>query len=132
MESVGRDASGKHAYAPIVCPICIEPIDGVSAGVRLACAHAFHGKCIVAHLRRDKRCPACRAAPQHEEEDASDGSSSDEDPAGVCTERLLIGSRSRCSMRPWCVTICQTSVPSSRGSRARGRLLNDTDDEGGE
>ena len=42
------------------CPICLDTLDKNNLFIT-ECGHKFHAKCMVQCLRRDTRCPACRA-----------------------------------------------------------------------
>ena len=42
------------------CPICLDTLDKNNLFIT-ECGHKFHAKCMVQCLRRDTRCPSCRA-----------------------------------------------------------------------
>eukprot|EP00966_Prymnesium_polylepis_P208882 4839332-Prymnesium_polylepis.1 len=54
-----------------LCVICQEETTDTPS-VNMGCSHRFHGQCLVNHLLRDIRCPACRQNP-------TDGAESDDD-----------------------------------------------------
>lgn len=67
---LAEEAEGAYMYKWETCAICLEPVKGFCEGVYLACQkHCFHGRCIVPHLQKDRRCPVCRHAPTSRQED---------------------------------------------------------------
>jgi len=50
----------EHEKEPDKCPICLHDVQKVNVSIT-ACGHTFCTSCLLSSLKKDNRCPLCRA-----------------------------------------------------------------------